>query len=191
MSTRITCPGCGRILVLPPDCTAEVLSCPRCLTRIDNPQAAEVSTGVQVEAPPVRETAVTTSPTSFERGPRIADMDMDVTRDSRRTGCLMTLLPVLGGIGIAYALLLSFNQLWLVHDLLPLFHVLAVLTLLTLVSAGWVALNKPSGTPGTNIGRTVLGVLTLTGAIIGVGGLLLVAALILLFGVCLSTGGRC
>ena len=52
MPTRITCPGCGRVLVLPSDCTAEVLSCPRCLTRIDNPQAAGPSTAVQAEAPP-------------------------------------------------------------------------------------------------------------------------------------------
>ena len=63
--------------------------------------------------------------------------------------------------------------------------------MLTLASAGWVALNKPSGEPGTNIGRTVLGMLTFTGVIVGVGGLLLVAALILLFVVCLSTGGKC
>lgn len=39
--------------------------------------------------------------------------------------------------------------------------------------------------------RTVFGVLTITGAIVGVGGLLLLASLILLFVVCLSTGGKC
>ena len=190
MSMRITCPGCGRILVLPSDCTAEVLSCPRCLTRIDNPRTMEPFTGVQVEAPPVRETAVTSSPSPLDRGPRLADMDVDVRRDSRRTGCLMTLLPVMGGAGIAYAFAGGFSLLGQ-GEFRPLLVLLGVLTMLTLVSAGWVATHKPSGTPGANIGRTVLSLLTITGAIVGVGGLLMVAGVILLFVVCLSTGGKC
>lgn len=190
MSTRITCPGCGRTLLLPSDCTAELLSCPRCLTRINNPQAAPASTAVQTQMPPVREAAVTAAPAPSERGPRLPDLDVDVRRDNQRTGCLMTGLPVIGGIGIGYALLVSVAQLtegWFQ----PLLVILGVLTVLTLLSAGWIAATKPSETPGAYIGRTVLGVLTVTGAIVSVGGLLLVAGVILLFVVCLSTGGKC
>jgi hypothetical protein len=186
MSTRITCQGCGRLLVLPPDCTAEVLSCPRCLTRIDNPQAAGSIYPLQAEVPPVRQTAVTPSPASRERGPRIAEMDVDVSRDNRRTGCLMILLPVIGGAGIAYALLGGVAMLG-EGEFRPMLILLFVLTVLTLLSAGWGA-SRPKG---AYLGRTVLGVLTIAGAIIGVGALLCVAALILLFAVCLSSGGKC
>ncbi len=52
MATRITCPNCRRLLLLPPGCTAEVLSCPRCLAQIENPQAAETSIGLRPEVPP-------------------------------------------------------------------------------------------------------------------------------------------
>lgn len=191
MSTHITCPGCGRRLILPSDCTAEVLSCPRCLSRIDNPQAGSTAYAVQGEAPPVRDIAVTPSPTSLERGSRIADLDVDVTRDTRRTGCLMILLPVIGGAGIAFSLFNVVAGLPL-GEFRPALFLIGMLTVLTLLSAVWEARHQ-KGTflrNGTFFGRTILGVLTISGAIIAVGGLLSFAAFILLFAVCLYSIGK-
>ena len=51
MPLEITCPGCGRSLRLPIDCTAEMLSCPRCPGAYPNPQAPVTSTAVQAETP--------------------------------------------------------------------------------------------------------------------------------------------
>jgi hypothetical protein len=181
MSTRITCPGCGRLLVLPPDCTAELLSCPRCLTRIDNPQAAGSIYAVQAEVPPVVPTALTPSPASRERRLRIDELDVDVRRDNQRTGCLMILLPVIGGAGIAISLLNVIDDLQ--YGEFPLLLLLlGVLTVLTLISAGWEAGHRQRAFSG----RTVLRVLTISGFIISVGALLCVASLIYLFIVCLS-----
>lgn len=186
MSTRITCPGCGRALVLPSDCTAEVLSCPRCLARIDNPQASGAIYAVRAGEPPVRPNAVTPPPASGEHGPHIAEIDVDVTRDTRRTGCLMILLPVIGGAGIAYSLLIGVALLKEEGAFQPLLLLLGVLTVLTFLSAGWGVAHRN----GTFLGRTVLRVLTITGVIISVGALLGVAALIFLFAVCLANGAK-
>ncbi len=191
MTTRITCPNCRRLLLLPPGCTAEVLSCPRCLAQIDNPQTAEAPPSVLAETLPTRAPGVTPS-RSPARGvpPRLPDVDGDVRRDNRRTGCLMTVLPVLGGLGIAYdlAVLGRFADLTK-GDFGPWLFFLGVLMVLTLISAAWVATHQPSETTGGNIGRVVLGVLTVSGAIFGVGVLLGIAGLIFLFVVCLSGGG--
>jgi hypothetical protein len=184
MSTHLTCPGCGRVLILPGGCTAEVLSCPRCLAHLDNPQTAARSADVQTETPPAR------SSITPERLPFVADVDVEVRRDKRGTSVLMILLAALGSIGVAYALLGSFVMLR-EGEFLPLFCVLGVAVVLTLISAAWVATHEPGETPAANIGRTVLGVLTISGVIIGVGTLLVVAGLILLFAVCLSNGGKC
>ena len=185
MPSEITCPDCGHILILPPDCITEVPSCPRCLTPLNNLRAAEASTAVQAEVLPEDKTAVTPSPTSLDSGPRIADLDVDVRRDNWRIGCPMTLLSLIGGLGIAYALLSGVPDL--VQAVVSLLLVvLGVITMLTLLSAiaGWIEGKRF----GTFLGRMVLEVLTITGALIGVGVLFLVVTLILLFVACVSKG---
>jgi hypothetical protein len=117
-------------------------------------------------------------------------VDLTVARDNHGMSCLMIGLAILGSLGVSYALLGGFAILKQ-GEYQPLFFVLGVLTVLTLISAGWVWVRKPSRTVGANIGRTFLGVLTISGVLVGVGGLLMLAALILLFAVCLSSGGKC
>ncbi len=190
MNTRITCPNCRRLLLLPADCTAEVLSCPRCLTAIDNPQAAEAPTNVPAEAPP-REPSVTSAPLPAPVvPPRSAEVDAEVRSDNRGTSRRMIFLAVLGGVGISYALLGSFALLG--HgEIWQALLVLSALMVLTFFSAVWVIGSESDATIGGNIGRIVLRVLTISGVIVAVGALLALAALILLFVVCLSSGGRC
>ncbi len=181
MSTRITCPGCHRSLLLKVDCTAEALSCPRCLARIPNPQARVTSTEVQAETP-AASTPASPSAGITERSPWpcAADVDVDVRRDSRRTsGCLIA-LAVLGGIGVSWALLGGIVAANEGADGV-LLSILGFLLMLTVVSAVWVFAHHPGETPGAHIGRTMLGVLTISGVLV----LLLVAVLIFLFVVCL------
>ena len=191
MSMRITCPKCRRQLLLPSDCTAEVLSCPGCRTEIANPQSTPASTGVQAEAPsPLRESPVTPSPIIAPKL-RIDDVDGDVPRDGVGTSRLRVLLPVLGGLGTAYALLLGGLFMLKDGEFWPLLIFLAVLAMFTLFRAARVADRHPRDTSGAFIGRTVLGVLTYMGAIVGVGLLLAVATLVFLLAVCAVNGGKC
>lgn len=190
MASRITCPGCHRILMLPDDCTAEALSCPRCLANIPNPQAPGASTGVQAEPPsPAAPAAIRPEPARHGgRGPLA---DVDVRRDNRGVKGSVIVLAVLGSLGVCYAL---FGSLVLAQEdrvIQPLLLTLGVLAVLTLISACWVFVHRPSETTGANIGRTILGVLTISGALVGIGLLLAVAGVILLFVVCLSSGGKC
>lgn len=103
----------------------------------------------------------------------------------------MVVLAVLGSLGISYALFGSLMMAQEERTIQPLLATLGVLALLTAGSAFWVFVRKPSATTGANVGRTLLGVLTLSGVLVGVGFLLTVAGVILLFVVCLSTGGKC
>ncbi|HEY7311713.1 MAG TPA: hypothetical protein VH643_20290 [Gemmataceae bacterium] len=190
MSTRITCPGCNRLLMLPDDCTADVLSCPRCLARIPNPQALRSSDAVQAEPPPPSSPAVI-QPEAAARGEPGPLVDRDVRRDQRGVKGSVVVLAVLGSLGICYALFGSLVVAQEDRTIQPLLATLGVLALLTAGSAFWVFVRRPSETTGANIGRTLLGVLTLSGVLVGVGFLLAVAGVILLFVVCLSTGGKC
>ena len=185
MSTRISCPGCGRSLRLPTDCTAETLSCPRCLARIPNPQASVTSAAIQAATPAAPAPAApSTSITEQGPWPRAASVDVDVRRDSRRTsGCLIA-LAVLGGIGVSWALLGSVVVASESGTLEILFTVLGVLLVFTVSSGLGVFLFRRSATAGANIGRTILGVLAMSGVLV----LLLVAGLIFMFVACLVSG---
>lgn len=189
MSTRLTCPGCGRALLLPADCTAELLSCPRCLARIPNPQALDTSAAIQA-TPSAAPPSAPPSTSVTERSAQMPRVDVDVRRDSQRTNGCLVVLAVLGAIGICYALL---GGMAMAHDRIfqPLLVTLGLLAVFTIASIAWVYSHRPSESVSGNIGRTVLGVLTLTGAIVTAGFLLVMAGVIILFVVCLANGGKC
>ena len=188
MSTRLTCPSCHRLLMLPDDCTADVLSCPRCLARIPNPQAPAVSDAVQAQPPAPSPAAIRSEAPPLGGSQPIADVD--VRRDNRGVKGGVIVLALLGSLGICFFLFNSLLMAQLNRQIQPLLVLLGVLAVLTLLSALWV-FSRPSQTLGANIGRTVLGVLTITGVLVGVGFLLTVAGVILLFVVCLAKGGKC
>jgi hypothetical protein len=181
MSARITCPGCNRVLLLPNDCTADVLSCPRCLARIPNPQAPRASDAVQAEPPLSQPVGI--RPEMAARGGPIADVD--VRRDNQGVKGSVVVLAVLGILGICYALFGSLVMAQEEKAIQPLLITLGMLAVLTAISAFWVFVRRPSETIGANIGRTVLGVLRISGVMMGVGVLLMLAAWIVLFVVCL------
>jgi hypothetical protein len=190
MSTRLTCPGCGRSLFLPDDCTAELLSCPRCLAHIPNPQAGDTPAAVQTTPSP----PPTPPATGVQRGPRrlrSPDVDVDVRRDSRGTSVLMIVLAVFGGLGVSYALLVGFAIAAEDRAVEPLLILLGVLAVITVISGLLVFARRPSPTMGANIGRTILGALSITGAVVLVGFLLMVALFIFALVVCLANGGKC
>jgi hypothetical protein len=185
MATRITCPRCGRQLLLPEDCTAELLSCPRCLGQLNNPQASS-STAIQTEAPPPPSPVTGSLGSQSAPRPRVADLDVEVRRDNRGMRGLLLVLALFGSFGVGYALLGSFALL-MSGEYQALLGILGILAVLTVISAVWVAMNRPGETPGAFIGRTMIALLT----IVGVGVALLLAALILLFTVCIAKGGKC
>ncbi len=190
MSTRLTCPGCGRILLLPADCTAETLSCPRCLARIPNPQAAPGPTAVQttVSSPPPPPTSLTRD--RPWRPDRDVEVDVDVRRDNRRTGGCMIALAVLGALGLVYTLLGS-TALAKEGVFEPLVILLGILAVATIISVVRVYGGQPGPSTGSKVGRTVLSVLTISGVLVATALLLIGAGVIFLFVVCLSHGGKC
>jgi hypothetical protein len=192
MSTRLTCPGCGRILLLPADCMTETVSCPRCLAMIPNPQVAPGPTAVQTTLPPAPAPAAPSPSAVTQSRPwvREMDVDVDVRRDSRRTSGCMIALAVLGALGLVYILLGS-AALAKEGTFQPLLIVLGILGVATVISLVRVYGGQPSPSTGRNLGRTVLGVLTISGVIIATGLLLIGAGVIFLLVVCLSHGGKC
>jgi hypothetical protein len=192
MSTRLTCPGCHRVLLLPSDCTAETVSCPRCLALIPNPQAAPGPTAVQETLPPapapaaVPPSAVTKARL---RAPEV-DVDVEVRRDTRRTSGCMIALAVLGAVGLIYTVLGS-AALAKGGVFQPLMVVLAILTVATLISVARVYADRPSESTARNIGRTVLSVLTISGVLVATALLLIGAGVIFLLVICISHGGKC
>ncbi len=191
MSMRLTCPGCGRSLLLPDDCTAELLSCPRCLANIPNPRTAPDSLAVQTTPSPPPAGAPPSGVRRAEDWLPSPSVDVDVRRDNHRTGPLSFALAILGGIGVSIALLGSFGAAIGDASFGLLRSTMVALVVLTLLSAFTVIGSRPSPTIGANIGRTVLRLLTITGAIIAIGSLLVAAMFIFALVVCLSNGGKC
>jgi hypothetical protein len=118
-------------------------------------------------------------------------VDVDVRRDQRRTGCGIILLAVLGVLGLAYgltgtAIALKEGVGW------PLLALLVVVAVAVGISALRVYRRpqQPAGAQG--VGRVVLNTLALLGGVVAAWLVLAVAAVIILFVVCLSelSGGR-
>ncbi len=190
MATRISCPSCTRLLLLPADCTAEVLTCPQCRAEIPNPQGTNTPSPVQAELPPARETS---SPPPSIPSPLIPDFrndDVDF-RDNRDEMSKWTVtLSVCGGLGIAYALFGSFVALrgggiW------PLLIVTSVLMVFVLFSTVAVLRRHPNDSMGTLAGRIILGTLSTIGVGVSVVVLLGLATFIVMFVVCLANGAKC
>jgi hypothetical protein len=188
MATRISCPNCRRQLLLPSDCTASVLACPQCAAEISNPQTVPSIEGVQADLPAPR--AAIPTPIAAPLVPNLPDDDVDV-RDHRYAPSKWTVfLSVLGGLGVSYALLLSFKLL-VEGEFTPVLVVGSVLMVFTLFSAARVIGRHPHDSPGALIGRILLGTLTTLGVGVGVIVLVGVAAFIVLFVVCLANGAKC
>ena len=126
----------------------------------------------------------------FARLQHVADVDVEARWDKRGTSALTIVLTILGSLGIGYALLggVSLAGAGLYRPVLVL---LGGLTILTLISSGYVFSRNPGETAGATIGRALLNVLRISGVVVIAGGLLLLAAVILLFVVCLANGGKC
>jgi hypothetical protein len=182
MSTHLTCPGCGRSLLLPGDCTAETLSCPRCLSRITNPQAPGNPTAIQTEAPAPSAPAAPSRAITAS-APRIgaADLDVDVRRDSQGTSGCMIVLMVLGGLGLG---LFALTGLAAGREGLMFF--LGVPAVLAISSAIAVFLRPSEATAGSELGRIFRALLAISGVVV----LLIVSILIFLFVVCLVNPPR-
>jgi hypothetical protein len=207
MSERISCPGCKRVLRLPPDCTDPWLSCPLCLAKIRNPQAEGVAehpreerpAGQGEEAP--RDRTCPSCGAAVERRwmicpfceatlrrrrrrRRRAGADVDARRDISTTGVVMILLAVLGGIGITVALVTSFAALGQ-NEAGPLFVTLAFLFVLALVSTA-IVLGRAQHSEQPTAARIVVGTLSLAGILIAGSCVLSVAGFIFLLAVCLA-----
>jgi hypothetical protein len=119
MSERIKCPSCGAGLILSETAGGSPATCPRCLAEISTPEAGREADAIQAERPERREGALScphcgrtveaiwiTCPwceeplRGRERG-RNGAADLDVRRDTKRTGYLVIVLTVIGGLSVS------------------------------------------------------------------------------------------
>jgi hypothetical protein len=105
---------------------------------------------------------------------------VDVRRDQRGTGCAVAFLAILGGLGLVSILAMS---------------VPGVVVLVGVLGAAALAANRVYSRPHTTtgpegFGRVVVQTLAFAGMIFGILILLAVAALIVLFVVCMTHSGH-
>ncbi|HBI42033.1 MAG TPA: hypothetical protein DDY78_04125 [Planctomycetales bacterium] len=207
-SERIKCPSCGVALLLPVPLRGSRGTCPRCLAEVTALEARREADAVQTDRPERREGALScphcgrtveaiwiTCPwceeplRGRERG-RNGAADLDVRRDTKRTGWLLVLLAVIGGPGVGYLglwplvggveVIAEGNYSELVYvavALLPLLFLAGLSTLIVFV--------RSRGNPGASgVRRVIVGTLALAGAITLVSLLLCLAFEVFLFIAC-------
>jgi hypothetical protein len=118
------------------------------------------------------------------RAPFVGGIAGRVGRDTRRTGIFMIILMVLGGIGIAWALVGTSIVLLDEQYPGPFFGVLAGVIVLAGISALITLARGGGDTRAEGVRRIVLGTLKLAGILIFVGGLLMLAGFIFILAVC-------
>jgi len=203
----IACPRCSSQLRVADD-EGHELTCPRCLAAVPAPAAA-----VTASAPPAapegsRRAEAGECPfcsAAVEpgwshcprcrgplrrsgRGPRRGGLDRDIRRDNRGIGVGMILLAVLGGYGLAQTLL-GILMLWFGGGQ-PGASVIGLLLLLAMLAAvfAFFYLRRPEAT--RSAGGAIVRVLAVAGGVtVGLYALTL-AFVILLFVVCVATGGK-
>jgi hypothetical protein len=164
MPAEILCPACGHRLEIPVVEQYFPLTCPRCLARLDT-------------ALPATATRHGTRP---QRVP-----DVEIGSDTKRTGVGLIVLAVLGGVGIAYHLLIA-GTFAASGDIALLVIVLVVVAFLALLSTGIVLWRTRENPAARGVGRVIFGTLALAGALIAACFVLSLALVVFLFAVCLS-----
>jgi hypothetical protein len=147
------CPSCRQPLRVPDDVRSRWLSCPRCLARVANPGAPALLGG--------RGTA-----------------DEEVHRDNRGIGIGLTILAILGGLGVTRALLFTAAA----GGLAGLATIMVPLHFLGLLTTGIMFWRTRDNPAARNVGRVVVGTLASVGVLV----LLALAAVIFLFVLCLT-----
>jgi uncharacterized paraquat-inducible protein A len=215
MSERIKCPSCSTGLILPESVRGSSATCPRCLAMVSVPERGREPDSIQAERPQEREGALScphcgrtveaiwiTCPwceeplRGRERG-RNGAADLDVRRDTKRTGYLVIVLAVIGGLGVSSAVggALFYSVGAGIFDpnfdpylalffwaclLLPLLIMAGISTLIVFV--------RTRGNRGAiSFRRVAVGTLALAGAIPLLWLLLLLSAYVFLFIVCYGT----
>jgi hypothetical protein len=106
MGERMTCPGCQQALRLPANRRIRWLTCPRCLSRVANPEVPAAE-GIQAEPP----AGPAPRPDAIQVGPASPpDTGTDGDRDyTAGEGCLV-LLGLLGGLVLVVVVLSAISE---------------------------------------------------------------------------------
>ena len=192
MPQQVKCEACGRWLRLPDDLQEQLLTCPRCLANVPNPNrarpaasataAGDTSTAV-TETYPVSP-PVTTPSSSLRRAS--LSVDRDVRQDTRGTGCGLIGLAVLGAIGLALSLIPSFGIAAQLRSTGPLIPITLVVLVLAGIATGIMFARTHGNPTARGVGRVIFG--TLVGA--GVLVLVILAGLVFLFIACMASLSR-
>lgn len=166
MPQEITCPGCRSRLLLPPERPATGFTCPRCLAPVPDPDAIATAASIPPSPPSV--------------GGIIRRVDVDVSRDARRTSGCLVILVALGALGIAYAFVAAGL------DAVENIGVVAIaLLFLGLITTGVVVLRRGPQSAAEGFRRIMVGTLAAVGVLV----LVLLALAVLLLLVCQGSGG--
>jgi hypothetical protein len=206
MSERIKCPSCSVGLVLPESVRGSPATCPRCLAMVSVPETGREPDAIQAERPQEREGVLSCphcgrtveaiwitcpwceEPLRGRKRGRNGAADLDVRRDTKRTGCLVIALAVIGGLGVGCLGVTALGAGVSDEDQTKTLVFLAVTLLALLLLAGLstlIVFVRSRGNPGAiSFRRVAVGTLALAGAVILAGLLLLLAILVFIFIVC-------
>lgn len=189
MSFRTDCPSCGKALVVPDDLASSTVTCPRCLAPVPtvyevHPPPADVCPGCGREtAPAWRFCPYCETPLRGAQGGRRRDLaDRDIQRDVKGTSAGLTILAILGGVGVLYfffAVLPAAAEVRGMHGVL-----LVGLAFLAVVVVG-IGMSARGRTPAARgVGRILVGTLAVVGVIVATGLAMLIAGVLFLLAMC-------
>ena len=204
MSQRIECPSCGRGLIVSESVRGEQLTCPRCLAAVDVPaprndrdeiDADRRDSGLScprchrdvqaiwVACPWCEEPLRGRDPHGYGRP------DLDVRRDRKRTGVVVILLAILGGIAVAGMSAQAFALFAQAQGLEAMIYLAVGLLFLAALST-LIVFVRSKGNPGADgFRRVAVGTLAMVGALMVFGTCAGLSVFIFLLAVCLTGNG--
>lgn len=183
MSERIKCPSCGAGLVRPESVRESPATCPRCLAAIPAPEATRVQDTIQAERPARHE-----APLRGREPDVYGRTDLDVRRDTKQTGCLVTGLACVGLLGI---LSVGFESVSVAADsdiimmmMVRMVYFIGILVVALLFLVGLstlIVFLRSGGNPGASgFRQVVVGTLALAGVVT----LVMISSYVCIYAVC-------
>jgi hypothetical protein len=197
------------MLRIPDNITSEEVSCPRCLARLPNPQRAPRPSEEDSNIPSASGAGRRSCPRcgkpvetfwrfcpfceavlkgrEFKFGGRFDD---EVRRNRRGTSIIITLLAVLGGIGVAFWFLISFGTIQQQGGPAVFIGLILGLLFLGLASTVIMFYRTREDPSQRGVGRVLVGTLALTGGLIAFSCLAGMAFFVFAFVTCLLGNQR-
>ena len=188
MSERIKCPVCSVGLILPESAQWSSVTCPRCLAVVTALEAGRDAAAIQTDRPEEREERISLHQRGWDDAP-----DIDVRRDMKRTGCLVIVLAVIGGLSLGLLAVYALAGFWFgggSQDPDSVIDLAVLLLLLTGFTTLIVCMRLRGHPIAVGFHRVAVGSLAMAGGLVTLGGLTVLTIFIFFLIICAGNGGR-